>query len=72
MLLKLSTLAVVALLGFQTHAQLTVADVVDDIEKIDEVYDEAIDYLTSHGPDSADFNSVSQFLFLSNLYRKAN
>ncbi|KAL7917194.1 hypothetical protein ACQKWADRAFT_307386 [Trichoderma austrokoningii] len=57
MLFKFSTLALVALLGFQAHAQLTAADMVNDIENIDEVYDEAINYLASHGPDSADFNS---------------
>lgn len=60
MLFKLSTLALVALLGFQAHAQLTAADVVKDMETIDEVYGEAIDYLASHGPDSVDFDSVSQ------------
>lgn len=59
MLFKLSTLALVALLGLQAHAQLTATDVVKDIEKINEVYDEVIDYLASHGHDSVDFNSVS-------------
>ncbi|QYT02987.1 hypothetical protein H0G86_009966 [Trichoderma simmonsii] len=56
MLFKLSTLALVALLGVQAHAQITAADIVKDIENINEVYIDAIDYLASPSPDSVDFN----------------
>lgn len=69
---KLVSLALVALLGVQAYAQLTAADISKDIEMVHEVYDESIDYLTSHGPDSVDYYSVSPFLYVSNLHRKAN
>ncbi|KAL6802575.1 hypothetical protein GGI42DRAFT_360285 [Trichoderma sp. SZMC 28013] len=54
---KLVSLALVALLGVQAYAQLTAADISKDIEMVHEVYDESIDYLTSHGPDSVDYYS---------------